>query len=157
MKQFRRILMAAAALALLALPGYAQDRAPVALAGGPAARGFHFLRCLGTADLTDSQKADIKAIVGAAKPTLKKDHDTIVADRQKLRADIQSGADKCIVGQDALNVHADQQALQADLKSVKDQILAKLTPDQQSKVEGCLAAPRGMGMGMGHMDRGRFN
>ncbi len=155
MKQFRRILMAAAALALLALPGFAQDRAPVALAGGPAARGFHFLRCLRTADLTDSQKTDIKAIVDAAKPTLKKDHDTIVADRQKLRADIQAGADKCVIGQDALNVHADQQALQADLKSVKDQILAKLTPDQQNKVEGCLAAPRGMGMGP--MGRGLFN
>jgi Spy/CpxP family protein refolding chaperone len=155
MKQFRRILMAAAALAVLALPGLAQDRAPVAMAQGH--RGFPFLRCLRTADLTDSQKADIKAIVDAARPTLKKDHDTIVADRQKLRADIQSGADKCIVGQDALNVHADQQTLQADLKSVKDQILAKLTPDQQSKVEGCLAAPKEMGMGMGHMGRGRFN
>lgn len=145
MKQIRRILMAAAALALMAFPAFAQDRSPVALAGGPAARGFHFLRCLRTADLTDSQKADIKAIVDAAKPTLQKDHATIVTDRQKLRADIQAGADKCVIGQDALNVHADQTALQADLKSIKDQILARLTPDQQSKVEGCLAAPRGMG------------
>jgi Spy/CpxP family protein refolding chaperone len=153
MKQFRRILMAAAALALMALPAFAQDRSPVALAGGPAARGFHFLRCLRTADLTDSQKADIKAIVDAAKPTLQKDHETIVTDRQKLRADIQAGADKCVIGQDALNVHADQTALQADLKSVKDQILAKLTPDQQNKVEGCLAAPTGMGpMGRGLFD-----
>jgi Spy/CpxP family protein refolding chaperone len=155
MKKFRRILMAAAAFALLAIPGFAQDRAPVALAGGPAARGFHFLRCLRTADLTDSQKADIKTIIEAAKPTLKKDHDTIVTDRQKLRSDIQAGADKCVIGQDALNVHADKTALQADLKSVKDQILAKLTPDQQSKVEGCLAAPTAKGpMGLG---RGLFD
>lgn len=147
MKLFRRILMAAAALVLMALPGFAQDRAPVAMAQGH--RGLHFLRCLKAADLTDSQKADIKAIVEAAKPTLQKDHQTIRADRQKLHADLEAGADKSVIGADAIALHADMKTLQADLKAVKDQIVAKLTPDQQSRVEGCLAAPGAMGP-MGH-------
>jgi Spy/CpxP family protein refolding chaperone len=153
MKQFRRILMAAAALALMALPGFAQDRAPVALAEGH--RGFPFLRCLRAADLTDSQKADIKTILEAAKPTLQKDHQTIRADRQKLHADLEAGADRSVLGGDVQTLHADMKTLQADMKAVKDQIVAKLTPDQQSKIEGCLSAPRGMGpMGMDH---GRFD
>jgi Spy/CpxP family protein refolding chaperone len=151
MKSFRRILMAAAALALMALPGFAQDRAPVALAQGH--RGFPFLRCLATADLTDSQKADIKAIVEAAKPTIQKDRQTIRADRQKLHTDLEAGADKSVLGGDVQTVYADTKTLQADLKAVKDQIVAKLTPDQQTRIEGCLAAPKAMG----RMGGGFFN
>jgi Spy/CpxP family protein refolding chaperone len=152
MKQFRRFLALAAVLALPALPGFAQDRAPVALAEGQGHRGFPFLQCLKAADLTEAQKSDIKAIVEAAKPTLQKDHESIHADRQKLRADIQARADKCVIGEDALNLHADRQTLLADLKSVKDQIFAKLTPEQQARVEGCLAAPGAMGLQQGPFD-----
>jgi Spy/CpxP family protein refolding chaperone len=141
MKQFRRTLTLAAVLALLALPGLAQDRAPIARAEG---RAFPVLRCLRNADLnlTDAQKADIKAVVEAARPVLQAGHDKIRADRQKLHADIEAGADKSVLGQDVLDLHADLKAVQAELASVKDQIASKLTADQKARIGDCLAATR---------------
>jgi len=141
MTQFRRTLTLAALAALLAVTGLAQDRAPIARAEG---RGFPVLRCLHNADLnlTDAQKADIKAILEAARPVLQAAHDKIRADRQKLHADIEAGADKSVLGQDVLDLHADLKAVQAELTSVKEQIASKLTADQKARVGDCLAATR---------------
>ena len=141
MKQFRRTLTLAAVLALLALPGLAQDRAPIVQAEG---RAFPVLRCLRNADLnlTEGQKADIKAIVEAARPALQAGHEKIRADRQKLHADIEAGADKSVLGQDVLDLYADLKAVQAELASVKDQIASKLTADQKAKIGDCLAATK---------------
>ena len=137
MKQHRRVLSFAAVLSLLALPGLAQDRAPVALAEG---RAFPALRCLRSADLTDAQKADIKTIVEAATPALQAAREKVRADRLKLHADLEAGADKSVLGQDVLDLHTDTKALQAELETVKDQIASKLTADQKTKVGDCLAA-----------------
>ena len=137
MKQHLRVLSLAAVLALLALPGLTQDRAPVALAEG---RAFPALRCLRDADLTDAQKADIKTIVEAATPILQADREKVRADRRKLHADLEAGADKAVLGQDVLDLHADVMALRTELESVKDQIAAKLTAEQKTRVGDCLAA-----------------
>ena len=141
MKQLRRTLTFAAGLALLALPGLAQERAPIARAEG---RAFPVLRCLRNADLnlTDAQKADIRGIVEAARPVLQAGRDKVRADRQKLHADIEAGADKSVLGQDVLDLHADMKAVQAELASVKDDIASRLTADQKAKIGDCLAAMR---------------
>lgn len=146
MKQLCRILNLAVVLALSALPALAQDstpqardRAPIAMAEG---RAFPVLRCLRAADLTDAQKADIKAIVEAAKPVLQAAHQKVRADRQKLHADLEAGADKSVLGQDVLDLHADMKAVQAEMASVKDEIASKLTDEQKARIGDCLAASR---------------
>jgi Spy/CpxP family protein refolding chaperone len=148
MTQFRRILNLTAVLALLALPALAQDRAPIARAEG---RAFPFLRCLRAADLSDAQKADIKAIMEAARPLLQAAHEKVRADRQKLHADLEAGADKSVIGQDVINLHADMKAARAELESVKEQVVSKLTAEQKAKVGDCFEGHK-----RGHMREDHF-
>jgi Spy/CpxP family protein refolding chaperone len=141
--------LAAVAFAAMTLSAFADDRPTAVLAGH--AGGGHQLqrlrRCLATVDLSADQKAAIAAIVAAATSTLEADAQTVKADHDKVQADISSGADKCVVGQDLLTAHADAEALRAAAGAVRDQIVAKLTPDQQSKLTACLQAsgPHGAG------------
>lgn len=143
--------LAAVAFAAMTLSAFADDRPAAVLAGGhQGGRGLHKLhRCLSHADLTADQKTAIQAIFAAARPGLQADADAVKADREKLRADIAAGADKCVVGQDVLNAHADRDKLRAAAGAVRDQILAKLTTDQQDRLKDCLQAgghgPRGRG------------
>ena len=150
MTQFRRTITLAALFASLALPALAQNRPAIERAEGR--RAFPALRCLKAADLTDAQKADVKATLEAAKPNLQKAHQAIKADREKLRADIDAGADQAVIGQDVLNLRADEKALRAEMDAVRDQILVKLTPEQKAKVEDCLAAPKTRGFREGPFD-----
>ena len=110
-------------------------------AAAPGARLERILRCLSILDLTADQKTAITGIVTAARPDLQADAQALRADREKLRSDINAGADKCVIGQDALTAHADAQKLRSAAAAVRDQVLAQLTPDQQSKLKGCLQAP----------------
>jgi Spy/CpxP family protein refolding chaperone len=140
--------LAAVAFAAMTLSAVADDRPVAVLAGhGVGGHGHQRLRrCLATVDLSADQKAAIAAIVAAAKPTLEADAQTIKADHQKVHADIASGADKSVVGQDVLTAHADAEKLRADEGAVHDQIVAKLTPDQQNRLAACLASgPHGPG------------
>ena len=138
--------LAAVAFATMTLSAYADDRPAAVLAGhGAGGHGHQRLRrCLATVDLSADQKAAIATIVAAAKPTLQADAQTVKADHEKIHADISSGADKSVVGQDVLTAHADAEKLRADEGAVHDQIVAKLTPDQQTRLAACLASgPRG--------------
>lgn len=100
--------------------------------------GLHHLRqCLSSLDLTSDQKAAIEAIVASARTTLQSDAETIRADRQKLQTDLKNGAEKCSIGADVLTEHADAAKLRNDVGSVRDQILGKLTPDQQTRLQTC--------------------
>jgi len=136
--------LAAVAFAALTLSALADDRPGIDRAGRAGGRhGMMNLRkCLSGLDLSADQKSAIQAIVTAAKPALEADAATVKADRQKIRADVQAGADKSVIGQDVLTAHADAQALRAAAAAVRDQILAKLSPDQQASVKDCLAASR---------------
>jgi Spy/CpxP family protein refolding chaperone len=140
--------LAAVAFAAVTLSAFADDRPPAVLAGhGADGRGHQRLhRCLAKVDLSVDQKAAIAAIVAAAKPTIDADVQTVKADHEKVRADVSSGADKSVVGQDVLTTHADAEKLRAAEGAVRDQILAKLTTDQQATVNACLASgPQGPG------------
>jgi Spy/CpxP family protein refolding chaperone len=134
--------LAAVAFAAMTLSAFADDR-PAAVLAGRAGHGHglqRLRRCLATVDLTDDQKSAIQAIVAAAKPGLEAGAQTVKTDHEKLHADISTGADKCVVGQDLLTAHADADKLRAAASAVHDQIVAKLTPDQQSKLTACLAS-----------------
>ena len=136
--------LAAAALAAMTLSAFADDRPAINRAD--RAGGRHGLmglrRCLSGLDLSADQKSAIQSIVTAAKPTIEAAAATVKADRQRIRTDVDAGADKSVIGQDVLTAHADAQALKAAVAGVRDQILAKLSTDQQNSVKDCLAASR---------------
>lgn len=133
------LILGAALLSALALPAFAQTAA-----FEDEHHPFrHLLRCLSVVNLTDSEKADIKAILEAAKPQAETILATLKADREKLAADLaKNPPDPCAVGADALQLHTDREAARTFFEGVRDQVLAVLTPAQRAKVEGCLAALR---------------
>ena len=136
--------LAAVAFAAMTLSAFADDRPAAVLAGrGAGGHGQQRLRrCLATVDLSADQKTAIAAIVAAAKPTLDADAQTVRADHEKIHTDVSSGADKSVVGQDVLTAHADAEKLRADEGALRDQIVAKLMPDQQTRLTACLASSR---------------
>ena len=139
MRHFPRTITLAALFAvLLALPVLAGDHPGGAFAGRGHRGGL--MRCLQGADLTDAQKADFKALFDAARPGFEADVAAIRAARQKLHDDANAGADKSVLGQDYLNAQAARTKLQTDHSAVQDQILAKLTGDQKTKVQSCFAS-----------------
>jgi len=151
MKRFSKTLtLAVFAAALLSLPLAAQDRPSLGLADRLEHHAGGLLRCLRGLDLSDSQKADIKAILDAARPTFQADAEAIRAAHQKLDADFDAGADKSVLGQDYINVRAAVKKVRDDGQAVKDQVLAKLTADQQTKAQTCLDAHKGSASRFGH-------
>jgi Spy/CpxP family protein refolding chaperone len=131
----KTITLAALFAALLAVPALAGDH-PGAFAG--RGHGGGVLRCLHGADLSDAQKAEIKALFDAAKPGFEADIAAIRAARKILHDATEAGADKSVVGQDFLNVRAASQKLRDDHTALQNQILTKLTADQKTKVQSCL-------------------
>lgn len=146
MSRFPRFLgLAAIGFGVFVLSASAQDSPPSGsgrMAHGNALRGLR--RCLSGLDLNADQKATVQTILTNAKPTLQADMQTLKSDHQKLQSDIAAGADKSVIGQDTLTQHADAQKLRNDAQAARDQVLAKLTPDQKTSVQGCLSA-RGAG------------
>jgi Spy/CpxP family protein refolding chaperone len=135
MNRFPRIL----AVGLLALAA----AAPAMMADGASDHGRGhglggFRRCLHSLDLNADQETAIQSLVSAARPGLRADMQTLRGDRQKLEADIAAGADASTLGQDVLTRHADGNKLKSDLEALKNQILGKLTTDQQNTVQSCL-------------------
>ena len=142
MKRIALTFAAAGAFALLvAGPLAAQERRGMGAHGGFAAR--RLTRCLATLNLSASQKADIDAAIAAAKPTLESGRQTLRADRQKLKTDLDAGADKSVIGQDTITLRSDRQTLKTDALALRDQIVSKLDADQKNELKGCFRGPRG--------------
>ena len=153
MKQFLRTslvpVMAALALALVTAPLLAADD-PAGPAGGPGGPLVGYLRCLHVVGLTDGQKADVKALLEAAKPGMEALHAALKADREALRAALgATSPDACAIGAAVLKVEADLKAIGEELKKLRAAIEALLTPEQKAKLEGCLQAPKPNGDGDG--------
>jgi Spy/CpxP family protein refolding chaperone len=109
--------------------------------GGGFARGIR--AAMATLDLTDDQKADIKAIFASHKDEAVAFHAQVKADRDALKAAASAAnPDPAVVGAAFLKVRADRQAAAARMKAVKAEIDAVLTPEQQAKLEGWIAAHR---------------
>lgn len=133
---------AALALALVAAPLLALD-APAGPPAHPKGPLAGYLRCLGVVGLTDTQKADVRALLEAAKPGLDALRATLKADREALRAAVvATPPDPCAVGTAFLKVDADVKAIGDARKDLRTAIEALLTPEQKAKLEGCLRAPR---------------
>ena len=146
MKHFLRTsvvpMAAALALALVAAPLLAVD-APAGPPPGPKGPLGGYLACLRIVDLTEVQKADVKALVEASRPKLEALHATLKIDREALRAAVTAATpDPCAVGRALLKVEADLKAIGDELKALRTAIEALLTPEQKAKLEGCLKAPR---------------
>jgi Spy/CpxP family protein refolding chaperone len=105
---------------------------------------FHRLRrCLAILDLSDEQKASIQAILEAAQPTLQADAEAVRLARQTLHTDAAAvPPDACLIGNDFLALRAAADTLHADFESVRSRVMEQLNAEQQSKLEGCLQAPR---------------
>lgn len=139
MKRIVSILGFTFLAAVAATPASADQRRPFDGArpegGGLGLHRLH--RCLSRVELSSDQRAAIDGIISAAKPAIQADLEALKAAQQKVEADFAAGADKCAVGGDVLARHADAEKLHEDIASVRQQVLAKLTPDQQSRVQGC--------------------
>jgi Spy/CpxP family protein refolding chaperone len=131
-------LLALAAVAATALGNEPSGAGP---GGFPHARGGHGLarleKCLSTLDLSCAQQAAIPAILSSGRATLRGSAAALKADHQRLRADIANGADKSVLGQDVLDQEASRKKLHGDARAVRDQISAKLTPDQLTALRDC--------------------
>ena len=129
----------------LSLAGLVLAQDAPAPAAPPAAHPMlrhHVRECLRILDLTDDQKASIQAIFDAAEPTLQADADAVKAARQTLKTALEANPpDACAIGADALALKSARETLRAERESVLQQVEATLTPDQVSRLEGCLAAP----------------
>ncbi len=102
-------------------------------------------KCLAGLDLSGDQKSQIEAYLESQKETVAALHATLDADRQVLRDAIESGStDACALGADVLTIQADRQALRAELDQIKAGVEAFLTPDQKTRLEGCLDAFRSL-------------
>ena len=96
------------------------------------------MRCLRSADLTDAQKANVKAFFDAARPGFDADVAAIRSARTKLRTDTDAGADKSVIGQDFLDTQAASRKLRDDHAALRDRILGTLSGDQKARVQSCL-------------------
>ena len=122
---------------LLALSAFAQD---AAVPRHPVRH--HMRECLSILDLSDAQKAEIRAIFEAAKPALESNVAAVRAARETLKAAADAvPPDACAIGNDFLAVKAAVATLHAQREAVRDQVVATLTPEQQSRFLGCLDAP----------------
>lgn len=123
---------------VLALPALAQDAPAARISGRP-----HLRACLSILELSDQQKSDIAGILESATPTVQADVDAVRAARETLRAALDVvPPDACAIGSDALAVKAAVATLRIERDAVRAQILATLSPDQQTRLQGCLDAPR---------------
>jgi Spy/CpxP family protein refolding chaperone len=136
-----RIVLSLFGLSLAGLVFAQNAPTPATPAAHPILR-HHVRECLRILDLTDNQKASIQAIFDAAAPTLQADADAVKAVRQTLKTALEANPpDACGIGADALALKSARETLRAERESVLTQVEATLTPDQVSRLEGCLAAP----------------
>ena len=99
-----------------------------------------FMHCLAVLDdLSADQKAQITALLEAARPGLEADLAALRTAGETLRASLQAQPpDACQIGSDALAVQTARDTLAAAREALRVQITGVLTPDQQSRFEGCL-------------------
>lgn len=96
-------------------------------------------RCLAVLDLTDVQKAEIRAAVSAVQPALGALHEQLRADREALERTIEVPSPQaCTVGDAVLKVKAGEEAIESEMKSLQRKIEAALTAEQKLKFAGCL-------------------
>ncbi len=139
---FDKKIFGGAALVLAgALAAGAALAQPAPGAPGKFVRGIR--AAMATLDLTDAQKAKVKAIFESHKDEGAAFHDQAKANRDALKAAAAAAnPDPAVVGAAFLKVRADGQAAKVKMQAVKAEIDAVLTPEQRAKLEGWIAAHR---------------
>ncbi len=98
-------------------------------------------RALASLDLTDTQKTDIRGVFEKAKPSLQDLGAQVRTDREALRAAAQvAQPDPAAVGKAFLKVQSDGKDLRAAFEKLLSDVRAFLTPEQQAKLDGYIAA-----------------
>jgi Spy/CpxP family protein refolding chaperone len=146
-KPFQKKIFGAASMILAgALAGSAALAQP---APGPGrfARGIR--AAMATLDLSDAQKAKIKAIFESHKGEGQALREQAKSDRDALKAAASAAKpDPAVVGAAFLKVRADGEAAKAKMQAVRAEIDAVLTPEQKAKLDGWIAAHRQMRGGL---------
>jgi len=133
-----------AAFALADEPSAAESLRP---RGGRRHGLRRFRACLSSVGLSADRQTAVDSLLSDARATLQADLKALKADRERLRADLSSGADTSVLGQDVLNQNASATKLKSDIQATRDQVLAKLTAEQQSAFNVCPKQRRGKGDG----------
>jgi Spy/CpxP family protein refolding chaperone len=98
---------------------------------------------LAQVDLSDQQKADIKALFESKKPAFLALRVEMQADRAALKAASEAATpDPAAVGKAFLKVKADGQAAKAQFETTRDELKALLTPEQWTKLQGFMSGLR---------------
>ena len=98
--------------------------------------GGGIMRGLARLDLTEEQKAEVRRIMDARRPTFEALHARIEADARALRETADgSSPDPAAVGAAYLRVQADREALRAEKRAAMDQVRTILTPEQREKLD----------------------
>ena len=140
-----RLVVALVAGLGAALAASAQPFGP----GGPGGKGGSFLRALrgglATLDLTDDQKAKIRTILESRRDAGQALALTVRTDAKALH-DLAAAPnpDPAAVGAAFLKVKADRDAVKSAMEGALVEVKTVLTPDQQTKLDGYLAALRQM-------------
>jgi Spy/CpxP family protein refolding chaperone len=110
---------------------------------GRFARGIR--AAMATLDLSQDQKDKIKASFATMKPQLRALGAKARADRLALEALLATpNPDPTAVGTATLLVRSNRQAMRAQMDTMRTNLAALLTPEQQAKLNGYLAAKRQM-------------
>jgi hypothetical protein len=109
--------------------------------GGGGLRGME--RCLSTLDLPAAQQANVEASLNNGRATLKADGEALKAAHTQMQADLANSADKSVIGQDAINLDAAKAKMKTDAQAVHDDVLAKLSTDQQDAFNACASSHSG--------------
>ena len=139
----RVLTLAALTLTATLAGGYALASGWNPASGGGRHGGFN-RRALASLDLSDDQKAKIKAVFEAEKPTFQALRTEGQAARQALRTVAGSTTpDPAQVGQAYLRLDANRKAARAERQKVHASVNALLTPDQQARLASSLSNARG--------------
>lgn len=147
MKRSSRILsLALAALAASAAAVANEPSGPTtSLHVGHGHRLRQFERCLSTVGLSTEQQAAIQSIRSDSRAAIQPDLAALKAAHAKLQADLSSGADKSVLGQDVLDQDTYRAKVRGGFQAAHEQIVARLTPDQQASLATCSGPGRASG------------
>lgn len=109
--------------------------------GGNDAHG-PLLQCLRILDLSADQQVQVRSIIEAAQPMLQVLREEAREARQAVRPLVEANADACEIGAAVIAAHEAGEALRAEMKKVLDNVKLVLTPEQATKLEGCIAGAR---------------
>lgn len=108
--------------------------------------GVDLTPCLFVLNLSDAQRLQVRQIIDAEQPAITAIADRLKADHTALDSVVNvASPDSCAVGTAYLKIAADNRALQAEFTTIRTKVENVLTPDQRSRLDGCLSVLANLG------------